>query len=116
MPARPLRAETGTASVELVALLPIVVALALGAWQALVAGQAAWLSGGAAAAAARAQAVGADPVRAARAALPAALRRGVRVRVGDDGDVVVRVAVPTVVGSRRLGTLTARAHLRDQGA
>lgn len=110
-----LRADSGAAAVEFVAVLPLVVALAFGAWQALLAGQAAWLSGGAAAAAARAQAVGDDPRAAARAALPAPLHRGLRVRV-DDGDVVVRVTVPVVVGSGGLGTFTARAHLRDQGA
>lgn len=108
-----LRADAGTTTVEFVAMVPLIVALALGAWQGLVAGQAAWLSGGAAAAAARAQAVGADPEAAAKGALPASLHRELRVRVRD-GEVTVRVRVPTVVGSARLGTLSARAHLRDQ--
>lgn len=108
-----IAADGGATSVEFVAMLPLVVALAFGGWQALVAGQAAWLSGGAAAAAARAQAVGHDPRAAARGALPQALRRGLRVRVRD-GEVVVRVQVPTVVGSRSLGGFTSRAHLRDQ--
>lgn len=43
--ARPPRpAESGQASVELVALLPLVVVLAALLWQAVVAGQAVWLA------------------------------------------------------------------------
>ncbi|MBJ7332619.1 MAG: hypothetical protein JHC95_22175, partial [Solirubrobacteraceae bacterium] len=76
-----LASRAGTATVEFVALLPLIVVLALGAWQALVAGQAAWLSGGAAGAAARAVAVGTDPKAAARGALPRSLRAGLVVRV-----------------------------------
>ncbi|HVW18454.1 MAG TPA: hypothetical protein VHB30_09410, partial [Solirubrobacteraceae bacterium] len=48
----------GQASVELVALLPIVLLVGAALWQAVVAGQAIWLSGGAARAAARAAAIG----------------------------------------------------------
>lgn len=110
---RLLAADHGATTVEFAAMLPLVVALALGAWQVLVAGQAAWLSGGAAAAAARAQAVGHDPRAAARRALPQPLHRGLGVRVRD-GEVTVRVRVPAVVGSRSLGSFSARAHLRDQ--
>lgn len=106
-------ADGGATSVEFVAMLPLVVALALGAWQGLVAGQAAWLSGGAAQAAARAQAIGGDPRTAARRALPEPLHRGLGVRVRD-GEVTVRVRVPAVLGSRSLGAFSARAHLRDQ--
>lgn len=108
-----LRADDGSTTVEFVAMLPVVVVLALAAWQVLVAGQAAWLSGGAAAAAARAQAIGADPRAAAKRRLPGPLQRGVRVQT-KDGDVTVRVAVPVVVGRGSLGSFTARAHLRDQ--
>ncbi len=108
-----IRDDRGATTVDFVAILPVVVALALGSWQAAVAGQAAWLSGGAAAAAARAQAVGHDPREAAKGALPAPLHRGLRVRVRD-GEVTVRVRVPAVVGSRHLWSFSARAHLRDQ--
>ncbi len=113
--ARRARSDDGATSVEFVAMIPLIVALALGSWQGLVAGQAAWLSGGAAAAAARAHAVGGDPRAAAKRALPAPLHRGLRVSTSD-GEVTVRVVVPAVVGSRRLGSFAARAHLRDQGA
>lgn len=121
MPATPLslarrvRADAGATTVEFVAMLPVVVVLALAAWQVLVAAQAAWLSGGAAASAARAQAVGRDPRAAAERRLPDPLRRGLRVRV-HDGEVTVRVAVPVVVGSGSLGAFSARAHLRDQAS
>src|SRR5437763_11737599 len=81
----------GQATVETVALLPLLAVVAGLAWQALVAGQAVWLAGGAARAAARAVAIGADGAAAARGSLPAGLRAGVRVRADGDG---VRVAVP----------------------
>ncbi|MEA2226926.1 MAG: hypothetical protein QOF04_556, partial [Solirubrobacteraceae bacterium] len=48
--------ERGQATVELVALLPLLMLVALAAWQGVVAGQAIWLSGSAARAAARAEA------------------------------------------------------------
>lgn len=110
------RGERGQATVELVALLPLVAVLAGLLWQAVVAGQAVWLSGTAARAAARASAVGGDPSAAARRALPARLRAGLRVeRVGAEREGVrVAVAIPAVIGGLRLGTSTARARLRDQ--
>jgi hypothetical protein len=83
-------------------------------WQLAVAGQAVWLAGGAARAAARARAVGANGLAAARAALPARLERGLRVQTGDDGEVSVRVSVPRVVGQRPLTTITARARFEPQ--
>src|SRR4051794_7350124 len=104
---RLLVADAGQASVELVALLPILVVLALAAWQAVVAGQAAWLAAGAARAAARAAAVGQDPDAAARRTLPPALRAGLHVD-GDD-PVVVRMRIRSVLGHGHLATIHARA-------
>ncbi len=80
-----LRSEGGQAAVELVAALPFVVLLAAVLWQAALAGQAAWLAGSAARAAARAEAVGGDPASAARGVLPTRLERGLRVRRRADG-------------------------------
>ena len=100
---------------ELVALLPLVVVLVAFLWQAAVAGQAAWLAGSAARAAARAQALGRDPVPAARSVLPRRLERGLRVASASPGGVRVRVAVPSVVGAGRLATVSARARLQPQG-
>lgn len=109
------RAQRGQASVELVALLPVLVLLAGLAWQAVVAGQAVWLASTASRSAARAEALGADAAAAARGAVPPALRPGLRVRT-DDGGVVVRLAVPSVVGGVRLGSVTGRAAFPDQRA
>lgn len=109
------RGERGQATVELVALLPLVAVLAALLWQAVVAGQAVWLAGSAARAAARASAVGADAPAAARRVLPARLRRDLRVeREPDDGGVRVAIAIPAVIGSVRLGSVSARARLQDQ--
>jgi hypothetical protein len=108
------RGEAGQASVEFVALLPVLALVTLLAWQAVVAGQAWWMAGAAAREAARAQALGADPEAAARGVLPGALRDGVRVR--RDGDEVrVRLSVPVVVGGgASLGGVTARARMEPQ--
>jgi len=114
---RPFRAQQGQASVELVALLPLVAVLVGLLWQAVVAGQAIWLAGSAARAAARATALGADAPAAARRVLPARLERGLVVRRATTpaGGVHVAIAIPAIVGSRRLTTVHARARLQDQG-
>jgi len=103
-----MRDEHGQASVELIAILPLAGLVALVLWQAVVAGQAAWSAAGAARAAARAQAVGGDPLAAARAAVPAGLREGVRVRPASD-TVHVRVAVPLVLAGGSLGAVDSSA-------
>jgi hypothetical protein len=107
-------AERGQASVELVATLPLIALVAMALWQLAVAGQAAWLAGAAARAAARAEAVGGDAGAAARSVLPDRLERGLRVRARSDGGVAVAVGVPTVVGRRRLTTLDAAARFEPQ--
>jgi hypothetical protein len=106
--------EAGQASVELVALLPLLAVVAFGLWQAVVAGQAAWLAGSAARAAARASAVGTDARAAASALLPGSLRSGLRVETPSAGTVRVHVAVPAVVGTGRLATFTSTAHFSPQ--
>lgn len=108
------RSESGQASVELVALLPLVAVIAFGLWQAVVAGQAAWLTASSARAAARASAVGADARAAAAALLPGGLRAGLRVDAPSAGTVRVRVGVPSVLGAGRLATLTSTAHFAPQ--
>ena len=107
------RGDDGQASVELVALLPVLAAIALLAWQALVAGQAWSLAGAAAREAARADALGADPRAAAVAVLPRGLRRDLRVTAGSDG-VRVRVEVPRVLGGLHMGSVTVRAAMEPQ--
>src|SRR3954462_4302610 len=107
------REHDGQAAVELVALIPIVVLLAAALWQAVVAGQAMWVAGGAARAAARAGAVGGGPKDAARGALPTGLERGLRVRARD-GRAEVRVRIPLVLVGGGLGTFSASAHFEPQ--
>jgi hypothetical protein len=115
------RDQDGQATVELVALLPVLGVVVALAWQALLAGETWWLASTAAREAARAQALGADPVVAARAALPSGgLRRAVRVRVGGEdeggeGAVAVRLPIPSVVGGGvRLGVVSAHARMEPQ--
>jgi hypothetical protein len=104
---------TGQASVELVAVLPLVVLAAGAMWQAVLAGQAVWASAGAARAAARAEAIGADAAERARATLPASLRDGLRVQAGRAG-VRVDLSIPLVFTGGHLASVTARAALPPQ--
>ena len=106
--------ERGQASAEFVALLPLVMLLLAGAWQFVLAGDALWHARVAARAAARAQAVGADPRTAARAHLPARLEHALRVRAGTGGHVRVSLHVPTVLGVLDLGRVSATAHFEAQ--
>jgi hypothetical protein len=109
-----VRAQSGQATVEFVALLPLVAVIGFGLWQAVVAGQAAWLAGSSARAAARASAVGGDPRAAAAAVLPGSLRHGLRVQTTTAGTVRVGVRVPSVIGTGRLGTFSSTAHFEAQ--
>lgn len=109
-----LRERAGQATVELVALLPLVVVLAALLWQALLAGETVWLSGGAARAAARAVAVGADPRAAARAVLPPRLERGLRIRREAGGAVSLVLRVPAALGRGTVAAVTARARFEAQ--
>jgi hypothetical protein len=110
----PLRSADGQASVELVALLPLVAVLVALLWQALLAGEAIWLSGGAARSAARAQALGTDPRAAALGVLPARFERGLRVRTQRNGSVTVALRIPAVLGRGTLAPVTARARFEIQ--
>ncbi len=92
-----MKPEKGQASVETIALVPVVLVLGALAWQLALAGHAAWMSAHAARAGARADVVGRDPRAAARSALPGALRRGLEVRRLRAGGVRVRVRVPLLV-------------------
>jgi hypothetical protein len=92
-----LHRERGQATVELVAALPLVLAVGAIAWQLVLAGQAVWLTADAARAGARADAVGADPGRAARSVLPRSLERGLRVEPRSGGGVRVYARVPLLL-------------------
>jgi hypothetical protein len=89
--------ERGTASVELVAVVPFLLLAVVAAAQIALAGQALWSAGVAARAGARAAAVGGDAVAAARSALPPSMREGAKVE--DEDEVSVRVEVPRLIPS-----------------
>jgi Flp pilus assembly protein TadG len=89
--------EVGTASVELVAVVPFLLLALLVVAQITLAGQALWSASVAARAGARAAVVDADPAAAARAALPSSLRR--QAKVEDEAGVEVRVEVPRLIPS-----------------
>lgn len=96
-PSNHARGESGQASVELIAVAPLVLLVAALAWQLVLAGHAAWMCANAARVAARAEAVGRNPERAARSALPAALERGLQVERRRAGGVTVHVRVPLLL-------------------
>jgi hypothetical protein len=108
------RGQRGQASVEAVAVLPMLVILGFAVWQAAVAGQAMWLAGSAARAAARAEALGEDPAPAASRVLPPRLEDGLRVRVRGEGGVAVTVQIPAVIGGGTMASTTARARFVPQ--
>jgi hypothetical protein len=96
-----IRSESGQASVEAVAMVPLVLLAAAVAWQLVLTGHTLWLTAGAARAAARAELVGESPTRAARSALPRSLERGMSVKQVDAGGVRVEVRLPLMVRSWR---------------
>jgi Flp pilus assembly protein TadG len=103
------RREDGTASVELVAVVPFLLLAVLVAAQIGLAGQALWSAGVAARAGARAALVGGDATTAARRALPASMRAEAEV---NDGDAVsVRVVIPRLVPALPELTVGAKAAL-----
>jgi hypothetical protein len=104
--------EEGTASVELVAVVPFLLLAILVAAQIALAGQALWSASVAARAGARAALVGRDASSAARRALPTSMRAG--ARVGGSEDVSVRVAVPRLLPQLPRLTVGARADLGDR--
>lgn len=87
--------EEGTASVELIAVVPFLLLAVLVAAQVALAGQALWSASVAARAGARAALVGGDPVVAAKRALPDSMRGSAKVE--GDGEISVRVVVPSLV-------------------
>ena len=110
---RPGRRQRGQATVELVALLPLLLAVACAAAQVLLAGAAGEFAGHAAEAGAVALLQGADPEAAARDAVPGWSRGRVEVDVSGDA---VRVAVrPAPLVPPLADLLTAHA-AADAGA
>jgi hypothetical protein len=103
--------EEGTASVELIAVVPFLLLAVLVAAQIGLAGQALWSAGVAARAGARAALVGGDAKAAARRALPPSLRSAMQV---SDADVVsVRVVIPRLLPGMPRLMIGARTGLGD---
>jgi type IV secretory pathway TrbD component len=93
----PAWSERGQASVELVAVLPVVLVLGAVAWQLAIAGHTAWLTANAARVAARADTVGQNARVAARSALPRSLERDLEVDRLHEGGVRVSLRVPLLL-------------------
>ena len=103
--------ETGTASVELVAVVPALIVALFIAAQLAVVGHAFWSAGIAARAGARAAVVDRSASRAALDALPEALRQGARVTEKDG--VSVRVWLPRLLPLVPEIPITASASLGE---
>jgi hypothetical protein len=99
----------GQASVELVAILPVLAVCVLIAAQAAAVGWALWTAGNAARAGARAEHVGADGEAVARRALPGRLREDAAVS-SEDG-IRVKVVVPSLLPGVSLGSIAAASKL-----
>jgi hypothetical protein len=93
---RPAADERGQASIELLCLLPLLLAVALAAAQMLAVGYASVLAGNAAEAGALTLAGGGDPRAGVRAALPGWSRARARVDVSG-GEVRVRLRPPALL-------------------
>ncbi len=106
---RRVAGESGQAAAELVAVVPILVALVLVLGQAAVAGHAAWSAANAARAGARAAHVGGDAERAALSALPEHLHGS--VEVGGESGIEVKVRAPALVPGLPSVPLSASASL-----
>jgi hypothetical protein len=104
--------QRGQASVELVAVLPALLLCALIAVQLAVVGYGLWSSATAARAGARASYVDGDADRAARSAVPRALRRGAEVREGRA--VAVSLQPPGLVPGLRAPETRARTALEPE--
>jgi hypothetical protein len=104
--------ERGQATVELLGIVPAMLALGLIVWQLALVGHTAWMAAHSARAAARADLVDEDPEAAARSALPHAVEPGLEVRA--EGTGATRVDVPVPLVWRASGSpveITARAAL-----
>ena len=105
--------ERGQSTVELVAMMPLLLVVVLAAAQVLLAGAARDFAGHAAEAGAVAMLEGGDPAKAAREAVPGWSRGGIAVRVHGS---VVRVSVrPAALVPPLAGALVAHASARAGG-
>jgi Flp pilus assembly protein TadG len=104
------RGERGQATVEFLALLPLLGVLSLGAWQLAVAGHALWSASAVARSASRVAAIGGD----AETTVHRIAGRRATVRDAGDGAVRVTVPIPAVTGGTDLTTFTTTARFAPQ--
>jgi hypothetical protein len=102
-------AQSGQATVELVAMVPVVLLVGALVWQLALAGHTAWLAANAARAGARADAVGRGTEEAARSALPGSLEDELEVERLSGGGVRVSVKVPLLLRRWRTPVRVAAA-------
>jgi hypothetical protein len=107
------RREEGTASVELIAVVPFLLLAVLVAAQLGLVGQALWSAAVAARAGARADLVGRDAITAARRALPRSLLPG--AKVSDADAVEVQVQVPRLLPGLPRFAVRAETQLGGDG-
>ncbi|MEX0973116.1 MAG: TadE/TadG family type IV pilus assembly protein [Solirubrobacterales bacterium] len=103
------RREDGTASVELIGVVPFLLLAILVAAQIGLAGYALWSAGSAARAGARAALIGREADVVARRALPDSMRASAAIT--DDTDITVQVEVPRLVPGMPRLRLAAHATL-----
>jgi hypothetical protein len=107
------RSEAGQAAVEMVALVPLIIAIGLAVLQLLAVGYASVLAGSASEAGALALAAGADPRAGVREALPGWSEAKARVSV-EGGEVEVRLRPPSPLhGLGEQLEVTGRAAVED---
>ena len=107
--------DSGQASVELVAVIPLIVLLVVGVWQAAIAVRSVVLAEVDARNAARADAVGADPRSAAVRSIPSGFGSALSLRRERTGAIRARVAVPVVMGAGASVHVEAAAAFPGQG-
>ena len=99
---RRARGERGQAAIELVAMLPLLLLVALVVWQVQMTAAASNAVESAARTAARVGSLGGDAERAARYALPVAQRESADIRVIGDR-VEIETDTPLIASDRTLG-------------
>jgi hypothetical protein len=103
------RREGGTASIELIGVVPFLLLAVLVAAQLATAGASLWAAGIAARAGARAAIIGGDGAAAARLALPTPMRSEAQIDPGEP--LTVRVPIPRLLPGMPEATVAARADL-----
>ncbi len=105
--------RAGQAAAELLAVLPLALAVALATAQLALAGYGLWSAAEAARAGARAELVGGDGETSALSALPSWLEHGAEVDLGEP--VAVEVEVPALLPGAPSIPVSARSSMGEAG-